>query len=193
MYDFNQYQQHVLRHAKVLPLNTDLQHFCLGLNSEIGGEINDPIKGHMIYGKPIDPVNIKEETGDAMWFGGLGCKLLGLDFHGVIEQAQRPLAATKPGKLISYAFRATDAAAAISMQIDRHVEDGAPLNKAAIVAEMIRMFTNLHRIGEIYAFTLQDAAEANKRKLDLRYGEAGFNAERGLNRDKVAEAAVLAA
>lgn len=191
MYNFNAYQEHILRHAKPLPLEVDLQHFCLGLNSEIGGELNDPVKGKMIYGKPIDPVNIMEEVGDAQWFASLGCRLIGIDFQGVMDLAQMPLAATNPDKLISYVFRATDAASQISMYIDRRVEDGEPINISAVTAQMIRMFTNLHRVGEILGFTLADAAEANKRKLDLRYPGGVFDAGKGLNRDKVAERLVL--
>ncbi len=48
----------------------ELVHAVLGLVTELG-ELADPIKKHVIYGKPLDEVNIEEEAGDMDWYASL--------------------------------------------------------------------------------------------------------------------------
>lgn len=48
----------------------ELIHAILGLVTELG-ELADPIKKHVIYGKPLDETNILEEAGDMDWYAGL--------------------------------------------------------------------------------------------------------------------------
>ena len=45
-------------------------HAAIGLATE-SGELLDMLKKHIFYGKPIDWVNAKEETGDAAWYLGI--------------------------------------------------------------------------------------------------------------------------
>jgi len=45
----------------------DTLHMLLGLTTEIG-ELSDPFKKHLAYGKEIDWVNVKEELADIMWY-----------------------------------------------------------------------------------------------------------------------------
>lgn len=60
--------------------HVDLLHALMGLTSEVG-ELADPIKKAMMYGKPLDVENIKEEAGDLLWYiagplcAALGCTL----------------------------------------------------------------------------------------------------------------------
>lgn len=47
-----------------------MMHAMLGLVSEIG-ELADQLKKHLIYGKPLDMVNVVEELGDHDWYRAL--------------------------------------------------------------------------------------------------------------------------
>ena len=44
-----------------------LEHAGHGITTETG-ELMDTFKRFVYYGKPIDPVNVKEETGDLFWY-----------------------------------------------------------------------------------------------------------------------------
>lgn len=50
--------------------DVNLVHGAVGLSTE-ANEILDAVKKHIFYGKPIDPVNIKEEIGDCLWYMAL--------------------------------------------------------------------------------------------------------------------------
>lgn len=45
----------------------DVLHCLVGLQTEIG-ELADPFKKGIYYGKPIDKTNVAEEMADAMWY-----------------------------------------------------------------------------------------------------------------------------
>lgn len=47
-----------------------LLHAFLGLATELG-EAADQLKKHLIYGKPLDEVNLVEEHGDFSWYSNL--------------------------------------------------------------------------------------------------------------------------
>lgn len=59
-------------------------HAIFGLLSELG-ELATEIKKWLIYGKPIDQTNIKEEIGDFFWYLALLCYLFGFDFEEIWE------------------------------------------------------------------------------------------------------------
>lgn len=84
--------------------NVDLLHALLGLAGEVG-ELIDPVKKAMFYGKPLDVENITEETGDLLWYiAGPLCRALGADLGEI--------AAANVAKLRArYPDRYTDAAA----------------------------------------------------------------------------------
>lgn len=44
-----------------------LLHALMGITTECG-ELMDQLKKHLIYGKPLDVVNIMEEDGDLRWY-----------------------------------------------------------------------------------------------------------------------------
>ena len=44
-----------------------LLHHALGIGTE-AGELQDPIKKYIFYGKEIDLTNIEEELGDILWY-----------------------------------------------------------------------------------------------------------------------------
>ena len=53
-----------------------LLHALLGLVSETG-EIADQLKQHLIYGKPLDEVNLVEEQGDFSWYANVMVDAIG--------------------------------------------------------------------------------------------------------------------
>ena len=62
------FQLTVYKRAKPLDsLNKNLEHAVYGIMSE-GGEIADCIKKHVIYNKPLDTENLREEVGDILWY-----------------------------------------------------------------------------------------------------------------------------
>lgn len=42
-------------------------HACMGITTECG-ELMDVLKKYLIYGKPIDKINVMEEDGDLRWY-----------------------------------------------------------------------------------------------------------------------------
>jgi NTP pyrophosphatase (non-canonical NTP hydrolase) len=46
---------------------TDILHAIIGISTE-AGELLDPVKKMMFYGKPLDPINLDEEIGDILWY-----------------------------------------------------------------------------------------------------------------------------
>lgn len=53
-----------------------LLHAFLGLATELG-EAADQLKKHLIYGKPLDEVNLVEEHGDVSWYANLMIDAIG--------------------------------------------------------------------------------------------------------------------
>lgn len=82
----------------------DLIHAVFGVAGE-AGELCDPVKKAMFYGKPLDVENIREEAGDLLWYiAGPLCRALGC----TLEE----LAAANVAKLRKrYPEKYTDAAA----------------------------------------------------------------------------------
>jgi NTP pyrophosphatase (non-canonical NTP hydrolase) len=191
--DYNKYLHHVMSHAKPLDYETDLHHMCLGLVSEVG-ELHDALKAHMIYGKPIDVVNIGEEAGDALWFAGGFASLLKLDFHElVVSAASLANPRTDKKRVLTYAAWAIDAAAACHIEVAAFVDEKQPMRLPRMASEIIRYVKNVGRIAEVYGLDLERSARCNMAKLDFRYGGREFSAEKGLNRDKAAEHRVIEA
>lgn len=60
----------------------DMNHAALGLSDE-SGEFSSAVKRHLIYGKPLDKVNVVEELGDAAWFVNLGALSIGVPLEVV--------------------------------------------------------------------------------------------------------------
>jgi hypothetical protein len=65
--NLEQYQPLARRTLKELPLAAHIEHMAIGVTGELG-EIADAVKKHVIYGKPLDLVNLAEEGGDCWWY-----------------------------------------------------------------------------------------------------------------------------
>lgn len=59
-------------------------HASIGLSTE-SAELVDALKKHLMYGKPLDIVNLKEEAADCMWYLALLADAVGFTFEEVME------------------------------------------------------------------------------------------------------------
>lgn len=62
-----------------------LLHAMIGLCTE-GGEIQDQVKKHIFYGKPLDKVNLVEELGDLMWYIAIASDVLGVSLDEIMQR-----------------------------------------------------------------------------------------------------------
>lgn len=62
-----------------------LIHASMGMSGETG-EIMDTIKKSLMYGKPIDVQNLKEECGDVLWYMAIMLDELDCSFEEIMEQ-----------------------------------------------------------------------------------------------------------
>jgi NTP pyrophosphatase (non-canonical NTP hydrolase) len=74
-----------------------VEHAAMGLVTE-AGEVMDALKKTKIYGKPFDPINMKEEIGDVFWYLAIMCDELGISFEEVWEKNIAKLAKRYPEK-----------------------------------------------------------------------------------------------
>lgn len=66
------------------PEQANLWHMATGIGGE-AGEIEDCIKKHVIYQKPLDVENIKEELGDLLFYMSNLMQSVGLSFKEVLQ------------------------------------------------------------------------------------------------------------
>jgi len=64
--------------------DVNLVHGAIGISTE-AGEILDAVKKHVFYGKPIDPINMKEELGDVLWYMALIAEHCGFTFDEAMQ------------------------------------------------------------------------------------------------------------
>lgn len=62
----------------------DNLHYLTGMVTEVG-ELLDPFKKNMAYGKEIDYINVKEEVGDLMWYIANFCRVNNFDLEKIME------------------------------------------------------------------------------------------------------------
>lgn len=74
-----------------------LIHYGMGMVTE-SGEFIDMIKKHLMYGKPLDEVNLREELGDILWYVARACDTLGTTMEAVMARNIEKLQARFPEK-----------------------------------------------------------------------------------------------
>lgn len=72
-----------------------LLHGSIGLCTEVG-ELQDALKKHLIYGKPLDLVNVGEELGDILWYLALVADAAGTTLEAAMERNIAKLKARYP-------------------------------------------------------------------------------------------------
>lgn len=66
------------------PEQANMWHMATGIGGE-AGEIEDCIKKHVIYQKPLDVENVKEELGDLLFYMSNLMQSVGLSFEEVLQ------------------------------------------------------------------------------------------------------------
>lgn len=72
------------RIAERSPMSAPLLHAVIGIQGE-AGELAAAAEKWLWYGQALDRVNVKEETGDLLWYIALLCNTLDLDLEDVME------------------------------------------------------------------------------------------------------------
>lgn len=72
-----------------------LNHAIIGMAGEVG-ELTDSVKKSIIYGKPIDIENLKEECGDTLWYMAQMLDEIGSSFEEVMKMNIDKLAKRYP-------------------------------------------------------------------------------------------------
>ena len=62
-----------------------VMHGAMGMVTE-AAEVIDMLKKHFIYGKPFDPINLLEESGDGQWYHALMLHAIGFDFREAMQR-----------------------------------------------------------------------------------------------------------
>ena len=98
---------------KVVKLNR-LLHAAMGMSNE-ANEFLDHMRGVLFYGKALDETNLKEETGDMLFFIALALTALDSEFEVEMDRNLRKLRARYPSKFDteSYTNRNLDAERAV--------------------------------------------------------------------------------
>ena len=82
------------------PEQANMWHMVTGIGGE-AGEIVDCIKKHVIYQKPLDVENIKEELGDLLFYMSNLMQSVGLSISGVVHTILTLLISTSQNSLKS--------------------------------------------------------------------------------------------
>ena len=69
---------------EITPEQANLLHMAVGVSGE-AGELLDAIKKHVIYQKPLDVENVKEELGDLLFYMSNLMQSVGLSFEEVLQ------------------------------------------------------------------------------------------------------------
>lgn len=101
--------------------NIRLLHAVLGLTSEVG-EFADALKKHLFYGKPLDKINLSEESGDLLWYLALAANVPGM--LSIDENMERNIAKLKA----RYGDKFTEHLAANrNLDREREILEGKPV------------------------------------------------------------------
>jgi len=93
--DLMDYQPVIERLSVIKTLR--ILHAAMGCCTE-SGELMDAVKKHILYGKPIDEVNLQEEAGDMFWYCALLADAVGFSFEDTFEKNIAKLKARYPNK-----------------------------------------------------------------------------------------------
>ena len=69
---------------ELTPEQANLWHMATGISGE-AGEVEDAIKKHVVYQKPLDVKNVKEELGDLLFYMSNLMQSVGLSFEEVLQ------------------------------------------------------------------------------------------------------------
>ena len=207
--NFIEFEPTVRKRLKELPYREHVTHMGLGVVGEFG-ELCDAIKKYNIYGKGVDPadmktpmkvqdggvldkVNILEEVGDATWYVAGYLRELELT-PSVMDIA------FKAGFHDDFCDELSDgefmlvltcivANAAVQLMAPPNSDNAKPGTAAAVGASMA-MAGAVGTLCRRFNLDISAVLERNDAKLEARYQDK-FNEDKALHRDLEAERAVL--
>ena len=168
----------------------DLIHAIMGISGE-AGELLDAIKKHVIYGEPLDKVNVMEECADIFWYLNLFMVEKGCDLNIVDDTAgQFQLSKAELERMADKdSFALVELSLAISAMVSTLIlpEDERGVSDKKVIFTTVVI---LQGLLEYCDYTLSQALETNIKKLVIRHGDkySDYNA---LNRDTDSERTVL--
>lgn len=178
--DFNDYQQKALRTLNSKTHVENMTHAIMGMVGEAGEftELKESEKERRI-----------SEIGDCLWYAAVLANELKLKLGDVIGRAGDLRADSKRwmGRLpevwaMMSACRLTD-------DIKKTVFYGKPLRYDALEKELILYVSCLIEMSARMPGSLFEVAKINIKKLEARYPDLKFDADRAINRDYVKESA----
>ena len=98
--NLNDYQRLALGTAAPASDELNLIHAALGLTGE-AGEFADAVKRALVYGRPLDKLNLKEEVGDLLWYCALAAESLGYSLNDIASDNIAKLQVRYPEKFDS--------------------------------------------------------------------------------------------
>jgi NTP pyrophosphatase (non-canonical NTP hydrolase) len=185
------------RTLKELPREQHFIHMALGLCGEIG-EFIDAVKKNVIYGKPLDLVNLTEEAGDDFWYAANLLEELAVH-HAVLQRSidqgyaqgtqMEQAAKSDPWELATALLAVNLNIATVSVAIANAPEKFLPgSSEATQVIESVGATLGL--LCGLYKLDPTLAMDLNIKKLAKRYGDK-FSDVAALNRDTAAERVIL--
>lgn len=90
-------QKQILLNDTITVDKSALLHASMGLVTE-AGEFQDQLKKHLMYGKPLDVVNLKEELGDLLWYVSVACRVLDVTYEELFDSNISKLRTRYPEK-----------------------------------------------------------------------------------------------
>lgn len=186
----------------------DTFHATLGMAGE-SGEIVDILKKVYAYGKPLDRIKLLEEIGDLMWYVNLyvsQAEKIGLPytFDNCVgdlnrefndstadlseEERQRVMLAVA-SKILTDAGRANLRGDKIEVR-DKFGYVDAP-EYHLVLGYVLDVIDNASYLVYLMGSSLVEVFEMNIRKLETRYPDLRFEADKAINRDVDAEQKVL--
>lgn len=99
------------------PNIAELVHAAMGMATE-AAEFTDALKKHLMYGKPLDRVNLAEEVADCLWYCALAANTLGVKLEDIMQTNIDKLKARYPEKFTEANALARDLA------IERKILEG---------------------------------------------------------------------
>lgn len=94
-YTMNDYQEDALRTAAENPDREEIAGLTLGLAGE-SGEVADHVKKWLIQGHHLDPVKIKDELGDVLWYIAVLARALSIPLGDIAAYNTEKLKARYP-------------------------------------------------------------------------------------------------
>lgn len=101
-------------------------HAAMGISGE-AGELMDAVKKHILYNKPLDAENIKEELGDLCWYMALMLDTIRSSFGEIMEMNHDKLEKRYPSGFTEKHAQA---------RLDKKEDDIDPADTKAVMRKM---------------------------------------------------------